>query len=243
MDTGATDHITSDLEKLTVRDQYHGGDQVHTASGSGMKINHIGHSVLSSPSTKLHLRNILHVPQANKNLVSVNRFTRDNHVFLEFHPDHFLVKDQGTKNTLLQGRCEYGLYPIKTPHKEVLGAVKPPTSLWHHRLGHASLPVVQRVISRHQLPFAQESNKAHVCDACQQGKSHQLPYPKSTSVSSNPLDLVFSDVWGPAPNSVGRNTYYLSFIDDYSKFTWIYLLKHKSEVFQRFHDFQQLVER
>ena len=101
MDTGATDHITSDLEKLTVRDQYHGGDQVHTASGSGMKINHIGHSVLSSPSTKLHLRNILHVPQANKNLVSVNRFTCDNHVFLEFHPDRFLVKDQGTKNTLL----------------------------------------------------------------------------------------------------------------------------------------------
>jgi len=125
----------------------------------------------------------------------------------------------------------------------VLGAVKPPTSLWHHRLGHASLLVIQRVISRHQLPFAQESNKAHFCDACQQGKSHQLPYPKSTSVSSNPLDLVFSDVWGPAPNSVGRNTYYLSFIDDYSKFTWIYLLKHKSEVFQRFHDFQQLVER
>jgi histone deacetylase 1/2 len=33
MDTGATDHITSDLEKLTVHDKYYGGDQVHTASG------------------------------------------------------------------------------------------------------------------------------------------------------------------------------------------------------------------
>jgi hypothetical protein len=57
------------------------------------------------------------------------------------------------------------------------------------------------------------------------------------------MDLVFSDVWGPAPTSVGRHEYYVSFIDDYSKFTWIYLLRRKSEVFQCFHDFQSLVER
>lgn len=86
-------------------------------------------------------------------------------------------------------------------------------------------------------------NNKHICDACQQGKSHQLPYPKSTSVSSSPLDLVFSDVWGPAPQSVGRFNYYVSFIDVYSKFIWIYLIRHKSEVFERFRDFQNLVER
>jgi histone deacetylase 1/2 len=38
VDSGASDHITSELEKLTVRDKYHGQDQVHTANGSGMKI-------------------------------------------------------------------------------------------------------------------------------------------------------------------------------------------------------------
>jgi histone deacetylase 1/2 len=86
-------------------------------------------------------------------------------------------------------------------------------------------------------------NNKRICDACQQGKSHQLPYPKSTSVSRSPLDLVFSDVWGPAPQSVGRFAYYVSFIDDYSKFIWIYLIRHKSEVFERFRDFQNLVER
>jgi len=57
------------------------------------------------------------------------------------------------------------------------------------------------------------------------------------------MDLVFSDVWGPAPTSVGKNSYYVSFIDDYSKFTWIYLLHHKLEVFSCFRDFQNLVER
>jgi hypothetical protein len=69
-----------------------------------------------------------------------------------------------------------------------------------------------------------------------------LPYPKFFSVSNNPLDLVFPDVWRLAPTSVGRNNCYVSFINDFSKFTWISLLQHKSEVFQCFHDFQNLVE-
>jgi hypothetical protein len=60
--------------------------------------------------------------------------------------------------------------------------------------------------------------------------------------SPPPLELVFSDVWGPTPSSVGRKNYYVSFIDDYSKFTCIYLLKHKSKVFEKFHLFQQHVE-
>jgi histone deacetylase 1/2 len=70
-----------------------------------------------------------------------------------------------------------------------------------------------------------------VCDACQQGKHHQLPYPRSTSVSTSPMELIFSDVWGPAPISVGKHTYYVSFIDDYTKFVWIYLIRQKFEVF------------
>jgi histone deacetylase 1/2 len=57
------------------------------------------------------------------------------------------------------------------------------------------------------------------------------------------LEQIFSDVWGPAPLSVGKHSYYVSFIDDFSKFTWIYLLKKRSEVYQVFLDFQQYVER
>jgi histone deacetylase 1/2 len=62
-------------------------------------------------------------------------------------------------------------------------------------------------------------------------------------VSQAPLDLIFSDVRRTAPTSVGRQTYYVSFIDDYSKYTWIYLIKKKSDVLHVFHDFQNLVER
>jgi histone deacetylase 1/2 len=58
-----------------------------------------------------------------------------------------------------------------------------------------------------------------MCDPCQQAKSHQLPYPISTSVFTVSLEQVFSDVWGPAPVSVGKHQYYVSFIDDYNKVT------------------------
>jgi hypothetical protein len=70
MDTGATDHITSDLERLTVHVKYHGTNQVHIANGLGMKIAHIGQCTLHSPTSKIQLKNVLHVPQADKNLFS-----------------------------------------------------------------------------------------------------------------------------------------------------------------------------
>lgn len=48
-DSGATEHITGELDKLTMRERYHGGDQVHTASGKGMDISHIGNSIVKTP--------------------------------------------------------------------------------------------------------------------------------------------------------------------------------------------------
>lgn len=111
-DSGASDHVTGELEKLSIREKYKGGDHIHTASGAGMEIKHIGHTTVSTPNSKLHLRNVLHVPQAAKNLVSVSRLTKDNNVFFELHPDFFLIKDRDTKSTILKGRCRNGLYPL-----------------------------------------------------------------------------------------------------------------------------------
>ena len=58
-----------------------------------------------------------------------------------------------------------------------------------------------------------------------------------------PLELIHSDVWGPAVASSGGFKYYVSFVDDYSRFCWIYLLKHKSDVEHVFYAFQAHVER
>jgi hypothetical protein len=123
----------------------------------------------------------------------------------------------------------------KSTTKCALSTVKPSISHWHESLGHPLHVVVQRVLDTNNLAFSRDPDPVVVCDACQCAKSHQLPFARSLSV--------YSDVWGPAPSSVGRNNYYVNFIDVFSKFTWIYLLKHKSEVFAKFHTFQQHVER
>lgn len=112
-DTGAMDHITSDLDRLTMRENYNGGDTVQVSNGQGLQILHTGYSSLNTDSRPLALNNVLHVPQISKHLLSVHKLTRDNNVFFEFDPWYYLIKDRETRQLLLEGRCESGLYPIK----------------------------------------------------------------------------------------------------------------------------------
>jgi hypothetical protein len=183
--TGATDHITSELDKLTTREKYDGTDQVHAVNGSGMPIAHIGQSIIHARNQDLILKNVLHVPVASKNLVLVHKFTYDNAVFFEFHPWYFSLNGQDTRKLLLQGRCKNRLYPLpleawlsRTPlNKNVLTTIKPSMARWHHRLGHASSPIVRRVISQNNLCHSKENLEESMCDACQRAKSHQLPFP------------------------------------------------------------------
>jgi hypothetical protein len=83
-----------------------GNDQVHTTSGSGMRIQHVNNSTLHTPSCDLVLKNVIHVSDANKNLISVHCLAHDNHDFLELHPWYFLINDQGTRRVLHQGKVE-----------------------------------------------------------------------------------------------------------------------------------------
>jgi hypothetical protein len=218
---GAADHIMSELDKLAICDKYNGAEKVHTTSGVGMKISHTGKSFIHTPSHKLELCNVLYVPKATKNLMFIHHFTLDNNVFLEIHPWFFLIKDWDTRSILFRDKCHDGLYPVPAslPVKSSFGVYKPSLARWHDHLGHPALQIVQRILRDCNLPFQQEPNNDSICGPCQQAKSHQLSYPKSHSVSNHPLELIFSDVWGPAPESVGRYKYYVSFMDDYSKFT------------------------
>jgi hypothetical protein len=99
-------------------------------------------------------------------------------------------------------------------------------------------------LCHNNFPYAQLGSLDNsVCDACAYAKAHQLPFPVSFSCALAPLELVFLDVWGPTIDSFDRKKYYVSFIDDYSKFTWIYLLHHKSKMPKYFLEFQQLIKR
>jgi hypothetical protein len=95
----------------------------------------VGHSAVSTPHSRILLKNVLHVLQATRNLASVHRLTTDNDVFLELHPTFFRIKDRSMRRTLLHRPCKNGLYPIpsldSTPHKQCLNVTKRSMEQWH----------------------------------------------------------------------------------------------------------------
>lgn len=81
------------------------------------------------------------------------------------------------------------------------------------------------------------------CSGCKLAKFSALPFNRSISVSSTPFDLIHSDVWGPSPVATkGGFRYYVSFIDDHTRYCWVYLMKHRSEFFEIYTTFRALVK-
>ncbi|PKA60460.1 Retrovirus-related Pol polyprotein from transposon TNT 1-94 [Apostasia shenzhenica] len=75
-------------------------------------------------------------------------------------------------------------------------------------------------------------------------KSHKLSFSSSTCTSTSPLELIYSDIWGPAPIISNEGfSYYVIFVDDFSKFTWLFPMKRKSDLVDIFLSFQKHVER
>ncbi|KAA8525161.1 hypothetical protein F0562_006975 [Nyssa sinensis] len=179
--TGSTNHLTNDLQNLNLHaETYAGSDQIQVGDGAGLAIAHIGSSEIKSSQSVFNLRNILHVPQIKKNLISVSQFTKDNNVFVEFHSSHFFVKDEVTKKVLLQGTPKDGLYPFpssistSSPSQSFFSQ-RVSLEVWHHRFGHSTYQTVKHLVSKFSFPVS--SNKIpSVCSACQQGKSHRLPF-------------------------------------------------------------------
>ena len=94
--------------------------------------------------------------------------------------------------------------------------------LQHHcRLGHPSLKNLKSlVLSCRQIESLQ-------CEACQLGKHHRVPFaPRRESRVSSPFHLVHSDIWGPinTPSLLGFR-YFVIFVDNYSRVTYLYLMK------------------
>ena len=95
-----------------------------------------------------------------------------------------------------------------------------------------------------RLPTFKEKEIEGVCEACQLGKQHWHPFPKERNVSKGLLDAIHSEVWGPSQSArFGGCRYCVLFIDDYSRHTWIYLMRQKNEVFRHFQKFKREVEK
>jgi hypothetical protein len=163
------------------------------------------------------------------------------------------VKDQATGRTVLHGPSRNGLYHFPLfVNKHHWSNKRSPTAFvgervshpqWHSRLGHPALRTVSRIISRFGLPVLPNSNK-NFYSACLTSKSKQLSFSPSSSQYNSPLDLIYTDVWGPSPICSQHGfKYYVSFLDASSHYTWLYPMTKKSDAFNIFLQFQKYVER
>jgi hypothetical protein len=122
-------------------------------------------------------------------------------------------------------------------------AIENPCELWHRILAHINykaLPYICKVVT--SLPKLKVDHES-VCNGCAQGKNIKNPFPKRDNKAKGVLELIHSDVCGPMPpSSISGYVYYVSFIDDYSRKTWVYFLKSKDEVFNKFKEFKALIE-
>ena len=120
--------------------------------------------------------------------------------------------------------------------------------LWHKRIGHINR--VQRLRAMQskgvviELLAFESKQVDRVCEACQFGKQHRLPFPKGSYVSKGLFGVIHSDVWGPAQTlMIVGCRYYITFVDDYSHYMWIFLMEKKREVFSHFQKLKSQVEK
>ena len=121
------------------------------------------------------------------------------------------------------------------------------TDIWHKRTGHINLQRLKMMQIKGVvigLPTFRVDGMQKICEACQFGKQARGAFPHDRNVSKNILDVIHSDVWGPAKTtSVGGSRYYVTFIDDHTRKVWVYLMKEKSEVFSHFLNFKAMVKQ
>jgi hypothetical protein len=146
MDSGATNHVTSDVGNLSHshHTSSHTPSGIIVGNGATLPVTSTGSAILNF-SRPLHLNHVLVSPNMIKNLVSVRRFTTDNSVSVEFDPFGLSVKDLTSRNVIARCDSTGDLYPLWTPttsspSPQALLAAS--TTVWHRRLGHPAPPLL-----------------------------------------------------------------------------------------------------
>ncbi|KAJ9537516.1 hypothetical protein OSB04_030249 [Centaurea solstitialis] len=119
------------------------------------------------------------------------------------------------------------------------------TNLWHQRFGHLNHKSLHYLSNKNLvegLPWISDTDKA--CEVCNKGKQHREVIPKMVRWrATERLELVHTDVCGPiTPITASNKRYLLTFIDDYSRKTWVYFLSEKSEAFNMFLNFKSSIQ-
>ncbi|MCO5552522.1 hypothetical protein L7F22_006034 [Adiantum nelumboides] len=253
-DSGASRHITSRKDLFSSLDAAPAGKKVTCANNASYPIKGVGKILITiSDGSDLCLPDVLYVPGIKKNLLSVSSLAK-NGLRVIFEDDRCIVRDRENGYSLITtGTLENGLFVLDRYEKQIQACIAETKTqamqdaeLWHARFGHVgygSLMTLQRHNMVHDLSLL-EMPPRHVCEGCVLGKMHRFAFSQDGSVrATRKLQLVHSDVCGPMRTpSVGNSLYFVTFIDDFSRFCWVYPLKAKSVVFAIFQHYVSMVE-
>ena len=202
---------------------------------------------LGNGSTQnIALKEVLYLPDLKKNLLSVQAMAKLD-ASIQF--DGTECKIMRNSKLLATGKIHEKLYMLTIiPDVEYINVAKeiPDKNLWHCRFGHVGMDSISKLIDENMAEGMNCSNhgkESSVCESCIMGKQHRTTFPKDKSHrASQPFEIIHSDVCGPMNiKSLGSSRYFVTFIDDYSRYTQTYFLKSKDEVLEKFKEFVNYV--
>ena len=254
-DSGATCHMCN--SKAMFSEVHPLRNPINVTLGDGRNLKATGRGKVTLTLKVSHdktkqctLHDVLLVPDLAYNLLSVTAASKrgKNTTFCRSRCE---IRDSKSK-LVAAGRREGSLYYLNQEgciHRAYSSSdcTSSSEALWHRRLGHLGMQGMQmmaknQMVSGLDFDLKQEST---FCESCVKGKSHRLPFQRSTTNRADqPLQLIHSDVCGKiGTQSLGGGEYFVTFVDDHTRHMWIYILKHKSEVLQRFKQWKALVEK
>lgn len=251
VDSGATRHTVADREFF---DDLRRSEVkcVKLADGKLAKVVGEGPGVISccdenGRRTEMKIGTALYSPDLTMNLLSVPALTQKRATVI-FDAEGCKIM-QGDA-TVAVGMLKEGLYQLTQPCEAVMAAGshhnKDCKHVWHKRFGHRDVNAIIRMEKENLVSglHIYDCGVDEPCECCMQSKSCRAPFPKeSLTHTKGVLDLVHTDVCGPVEvPSVSGYRYFMTIIDDYSRFCVLYLLKRKSEVAEKIVEYVALVK-
>jgi len=196
------------------------------------------------------IQDVKYVPNLTANLLSVSKMTKGGHavVFVDNHCGVYRKGDVALKGKPLLETKEFnGTYKVNlevSTHHSALKTSTIAAEPWHERLGHLgknSMDLMTKLVDG----MSPELSKKETCVPCLKAKQTKGSFPKGEARrASEILEIVHSDVCETS-DGLSREgfKYFVTFIDDKTRYTYIGLLKQKSEVFDKFREYKSKVER
>lgn len=246
LDSGCNAHMTPRGDWIeNISPEYN--KKIDVANGNTVSAEGIGTvNIQLATNRTANVQDVIHAPDLAANLLSISQIAKKGNSVV-FDSEGCRITDLklyiSKKNIIATATEDKGLYRLDTKSMIASAATLSSHDVWHRRLAHLNRKDMKLLV-KWSTGMDPEPDPKLPCISCVKGKQHRKPFPKvSGHRAKNVLDLIHSDLCGPMQNkSVGGASYFLTFIDDFSRKSFVYFLKTKDEVIRVFGEFKAAVE-